>query len=386
MRSVSDEEENPTPPPTLMPPPPLPAPDGLPAPPPLPPMGDLPPPPMPGMPLPPPMPEMPAPPPMPEVVAPPPMAEMPSPPPMPELQAPPPMPEMPAPPPMPEMPAPPPMPEMPVPVAVSSEAPDEHVELPDPLAALDILSSPSIETESGEPMPAESTTTDLLAALDSAPIVDESTESELSVADYKWKDTVLEAIIEKYEITDRDAFLVHATAFDANNNLYLTKNELTQAAKEWVELTTPIAELPPVEEPNEMVIDTNHQPESIVPIVETEEIDSPPVVIPPPLPEPTPESPPLPDVQPPPLPAPPVMDLPPLPAPSPEATVEIQESIDIQSSADESSNDQTEDYRELWKRRSDKSLPQMYGAIDRDFTFIIVHLTYGGLIHKLVEN
>ena len=71
-------------------------------------------------------------------------------------------------------------------------------------------------------------------------------DTELSVADYKWKDTVLEAIIDKYEITDRDAFLVHATAFDANKNLYLTKKELTQAAKEWVELTTPIGELEPV--------------------------------------------------------------------------------------------------------------------------------------------
>ena len=56
----------------------------------------------------------------------------------------------------------------------------------------------------------------------------------------------MDAIIEKFDITDRDAFLVHATAFDANKNLYLTKKELTQAAKEWVEMTTPIAELPSV--------------------------------------------------------------------------------------------------------------------------------------------
>ena len=59
------------------------------------------------------------------------------------------------------------------------------------------------------------------------------------------------------------------------------------------------------------------------------------------------------------------MDLPPLPAPAPEATVEIQQSTDIVSDNAETTTEETEDYRELWKRRSDKSLPQMYGAIDR---------------------
>ena len=386
---MSEEEENPTPPPPLMPPPPLPAPDGLPAPPPLPPTGDLPPPPMPGMPTPPPMPGMPAPPPMPEMPAPPPMAqpapppmpEMPAPPPMaqpapppmpelpalapmPEMPAPPPMPGMPAPPPMPEMPAPPPMPEMPAPVSVSVESEDEHVELPDPLAALDILSSTPAEITTVSSTPAEpSTTPDLLAALDNAPSDDES-DSELSVADYKWKDSVLESIIDKFEITDRDAFLVHATAFDANKNLYLTKKELTEAAKEWVEMTTPVAELQPVEEPEVVSIDIHPEPESTVDDVVESPIETPPVEITPPPPEPTLELPPLPAAEPL-LPPPPVMELPPLPAPSPEATVEIQGTIEVESAGIESDNEQTEDYRELWKRRSEKSLPQMYGAIDR---------------------
>jgi hypothetical protein len=76
------------------------------------------------------------------------------------------------------------------------------------------------------------------------------------------------------------------------------------------------------------------------------------------------ELPPLPEA--PPLPEPAPMELPPLPAPSPESTVEVvaakDESSDIAVEEDQAS---TEDYRELWKRRSDKSLPQMYGAIDR---------------------
>ena len=148
---------------------------------------------------------------------------------MPEIPAPPPMPEMPAPPPMPEMPAPPPMPELtPIPpaditpVSMADDSHDEHeeiVDLPDPVAALDILSTPS---------------NDQVEIAEEPEVVD-----ELSVADYKWKDSVLDAIIDKFEINDRDAFLVHATAFDSNNNLYLTKNELTAAAKEWVEIRVP---------------------------------------------------------------------------------------------------------------------------------------------------
>ena len=153
----------------------------------------------------------------------------------------------------------------------------------------------------------------------------------------------------------------HATAFDANKNLYLTKKELTQAAKEWVELTTPIAELEPVDEVEPVAMNDDTEPQEEVHIEEPVEVQ--PVAIPPPLPDPEPELPPVPDEQPP-LPAPPVMDLPPLPAPAPEATVEIQESSDTDENVG-ATNDETEDYRELWKRRSDKSLPQMYGAIDR---------------------
>jgi hypothetical protein len=69
------------------------------------------------------------------------------------------------------------------------------------------------------------------------------------------------------------------------------------------------------------------------------------------------------------LPAPPLPDVeelsaPPLPVPAPEATVEVQASEE-QDTEEEDSPVATTDYRELWKRRSDKSLPQMYGAIDR---------------------
>ncbi|PDH27625.1 MAG: hypothetical protein CND85_01055 [Marine Group II euryarchaeote MED-G33] len=286
---------------------------------------------------------------------------------MPEILPPPTMPEMPAPPPMPEIIAPPPMPEpAPAPVVANASA-AEDVELPDPMSALDLLSStaPTDSTPDTQVIDEPVVTEDLLSALDSEPVEE---ESEVSVADYKWKDTVLDAIIAKFEISDRDAFLVHATAFDANKNLYLTKNELTEAAKQWVEMTTPIADLEPVETQPEPVIETIPEPTVVIdevitapPISEAPEIMQPSVIDTPPLPAPAMELPPLPS-------PPPAMELPPLPspAPAPEATVQVQAVSEAESPSPENTgSDQTEDYRELWKRRSDKSLPQMYGAIDR---------------------
>ena len=357
---MTDEDANSTPPPPplsigtdLPPPPPMPAPANLPAPPPVPNLEVVPAPPMP---------VMPAPPPMPEIPGPPPMSEIPGPPPMPEMPAPPPMPEMPAPPPMPEMPAPPPMPEIhteseellaPLVVSedVAKESPDT-VELPDPLAALDILSTPlpTPEPEDLEQQELEPT-------------------QEISVADYKWKDSVLDAIIDKFSINDRDAFLVHATSFDSNNNLYLTKGELTSAAKEWVELNVPE---PLVDEPTSDDIvetsiatasvnnDENDEEEKVDDVVDVASLEMPP--LPTPLDpvvevEPTPE--PVAPVEQPPLPEPPALELPPPPMPDTESTGSEEPSL----STEEAVN--TDDYRELWKRRSDKSLPQMYGAIDR---------------------
>ncbi len=367
---MSEDEDNPTPlPPPLPslgelppPPPPMPISGDIPPPPPMPEM--MAPPPMPEMPAPPPMPEMPAPPPMPEMPAPPPMPEMPAPPPMPEMMAPPPMPEMPAPPPMPEMPTPSPMPEV-EPVVSSEHQSTEDVELPDPMAALDLLSSspPSIPVDDiGLEHPSNID--------DSSTELDTNTnDSEPNVADYKWKDSVLDAILDKFEITDRDAFLVHATAFDANKNMYLTKNELTDAAKEWVEISRPISELQPLDD----TIDPVETITEIEPALVSEEntqailppLELPPLPEEPPLPTPPPmELPPLPEELP--LAPPPAMELPPLPvpAPAPEATVEVQP-VTPTPTESEPEKPQTEDYRELWKRRSDKSLPQMYGAIDR---------------------
>ncbi|MED5486573.1 MAG: hypothetical protein VYB40_02575 [Candidatus Thermoplasmatota archaeon] len=293
------------------------------------------------------------------------MPEMTAPPPMPEMPAPPPMPEMPAPPPMPEMPAPPPMPEVSdpfAPVHASSEPQaDEVPELPDPLSALDLLSSTIAESPSND------------WEMSADDVAESSDEDELNVADYKWKESVLEAVIEKFGISDRDAFLVHATAYDSNNNMYLTKQELTDAAKDWVDISKPIEEMPsdPVLEPV-VELTPPPMPEPAV------ELTPPPMpepaveLTPPPMPEPAVEltPPPMPEpvveLTPPPMPEP-AVELPPPPMPEPAVDVASPKPSVVAGSmeSDEQGDAATDDYRELWKRRSDKSLPQMYGAIDR---------------------
>ena len=236
------------------------------------------------------------------------------------------MPEFVTPPPMPEVPAPP----LEVLQPVASATPDDEtqnpIDLPDPLAALDILTAPLNDQGSNQ------------SSLDEDESVEEVTldePAELSVADYKWKDSVLDGIIEKFSINDRDAFLVHATAFDSNNNLYLTKKELTSAAKEWVELNIPQE----VEEPAAVIVDplvaSDNTPETPEDSADEDETTEPTFELPP-LPTPTPipsieetavsdseimEMPPLPDSAP--------LDLPPLPASTAGSELQSDSSTDL---------------------------------------------------------
>ena len=70
--------------------------------------------------------------------------------------------------------------------------------------------------------------------------VDESTEVEESgvdVSDFKWRDDVLLKVLEAHEIDAalKDEFIQFAIAFDHDNNNYLKKQELEDAAKAWNE-------------------------------------------------------------------------------------------------------------------------------------------------------
>ena len=49
------------------------------------------------------------------------------------------------------------------------------------------------------------------------------------------EEDVLEKVMAEHGIEDRDAFIAHAVKFDHDNNMYLKKVELTDAAKSFVE-------------------------------------------------------------------------------------------------------------------------------------------------------
>ena len=84
-----------------------------------------------------------------------------------------------------------------------------------------------------------------LASLPSAAADDSSDDSADSEADgdssdgdssnFSWNENVLSKVMEAHGITDRDAFLAHAIGFDADDNNYLNKGELTAAAEAWSE-------------------------------------------------------------------------------------------------------------------------------------------------------
>ena len=63
-------------------------------------------------------------------------------------------------------------------------------------------------------------------------------ESDVSVKSKDYSENVLERVMKKHEITDKDKFLIFAADFDENNNDYLTEAELKKAAKEYVHEST----------------------------------------------------------------------------------------------------------------------------------------------------
>ena len=59
-------------------------------------------------------------------------------------------------------------------------------------------------------------------------VQDESSSTE-SAKEYS--ENVVERVMKKFEITDKDAFLLYAKEFDENDNDYLTEAELKKAAE-----------------------------------------------------------------------------------------------------------------------------------------------------------
>ena len=57
-----------------------------------------------------------------------------------------------------------------------------------------------------------------------------TTKAVPSIDNYSFSENQLSKVLKKYDISDRDAFLKHAMAFDENDNQYLDKEELEKAA------------------------------------------------------------------------------------------------------------------------------------------------------------
>lgn len=64
-----------------------------------------------------------------------------------------------------------------------------------------------------------------------APAVDTAVDDDV---EWNWSDSVLDGVLDKYGISDRDAFIEFAKAYDKDGNHYLKGSELGAAAVDWV--------------------------------------------------------------------------------------------------------------------------------------------------------
>ena len=64
-----------------------------------------------------------------------------------------------------------------------------------------------------------------------APAADTAVDDDV---EWNWSDSVLDGVIDKYAISDRDAFIEFAKAYDKDGNHYLKGSELGAAAVDWV--------------------------------------------------------------------------------------------------------------------------------------------------------
>jgi len=58
-------------------------------------------------------------------------------------------------------------------------------------------------------------------------------DADDETSNFSWNENVLSKVMEAHGIDDRDAFIAHAINFDADDNNYLNKGELTAAAEAW---------------------------------------------------------------------------------------------------------------------------------------------------------
>ena len=93
----------------------------------------------------------------------------------------------------------------------------------------EILEPNTVEEE--VEVPAEEENAPAEENVEEKPAVSDAGDEEI---EWNWSDSVLDGVLEKYGITDREAFIEFSKAYDKDGNYYLKGSELGAAAVAWV--------------------------------------------------------------------------------------------------------------------------------------------------------
>ena len=92
---------------------------------------------------------------------------------------------------------------------------------------------------------------------------EESTTEESEEDEWNWSESVLVGVMQKNNITDRDAFIEFAKSYDMDGNKYLKGSELGAAAADFAAKDAPAEESPAEEESTEASADDDKEPEVV---------------------------------------------------------------------------------------------------------------------------
>ena len=85
--------------------------------------------------------------------------------------------------------------------------------------------------EDDDEVPAEEAIAPVEEKVEEKPAANDAGDEEI---EWNWSDSVLDGVLEKYGITDREAFIEFSKAYDKDGNYYLKGSELGAAAVAWV--------------------------------------------------------------------------------------------------------------------------------------------------------
>ena len=113
---------------------------------------------------------------------------------------------------------------------IESRAAEMTIEEAESRIESDRGTSEPVSVEESPEEPIEEPTTPKKNKTEEAPATDTAVEEE----EWNWSDSVLDGVLDKYGISDRDAFIEFSKAYDKDGNHYLKGSELGAAAVDWV--------------------------------------------------------------------------------------------------------------------------------------------------------